>query len=147
MEEKGFGRQVLDHLAVGERADPVHLLFPRAHYRRFLLRCDEVNSVPEILVDLESPFLVVVRQRALVIPFTHHEHVRVVAVVADLVDQQVVKDGLIAQPLEAIEQDAREIDPHSTVLLNQGDPENVGLFLDRVPISSLNHFLKPLILF
>jgi hypothetical protein len=78
--------------------------------------------------------------------FSNHQHVWIIGVRADLVDDQLVKQLIVAQPIEILEKNRTEVQPDSSMLLDQVNTQNVGFFLNCLPVAFADDLLKVIVI-
>ncbi len=78
--------------------------------------------------------------------FSDHQHVWIVDVGADLVDDQLVEQLIVAQPIEILEKNWTEVHPDPSMLLDQVNTQNVGLLMDCLPVAFADDILKMIVI-
>lgn len=64
-----------------------------------------------------------------------HKHVGILGFDSNTVDDQVLKNTIIAQPSKILEKNGCEIDPHTAMGFNEGDSEDVRFLLDSFAVT------------
>jgi hypothetical protein len=78
--------------------------------------------------------------------FSNHQHVRIVCAGADLVDNQLVKQLIVTQPIETLEKNRTEVQPDASMLLDQVNTQNVRLFMDGLSVTFADDILKMIVI-
>ena len=80
------------------------------------------------------------------VAFAQHEHVRILHVCSDTVDNEVLEEFLICEPGKIFKQRTCKVNPHTTIGLYKSNSEDIRFFLNRIPIPPPYDIFKPLII-
>jgi hypothetical protein len=75
-----------------------------------------------------------------------HQHVWIVDVCANLVDDKLVEQLIVTEPIEILEKNRTEIHPDSSMLLDKVNTQNVGFFVYRLPVAFADDLLKAIVI-
>jgi hypothetical protein len=77
---------------------------------------------------------------------TDHQHVWIVDVCADLVDDQLIEQLIVTEPIEILEKNRTEVHPDSSMLFDKVNTQNVGFFVDCLPVAFADNLLKVIVI-
>ena len=134
------------HFFVTLRHQMIVLFFPGRHYARLSLCSDEMDRCAEVLFADQAVVCIVIRVRTLMPALSDHQHVWIVDVCADLVDDQLVEQLIVTEPIEILEKNRTEVHPDSSMLLDKVNTQNVGFFVDCLPVAFADDLLKAIVI-
>jgi hypothetical protein len=124
----------------------VVLFFPGRHYARLPLCSDEMDRCAEVLFADQAIICIVIRVRTLMPALSDHQHVWVIDVCTDFVDDQLVEQLIVTEPIEILEKNRTEVHPDSSMLLDQVNTQNVRFFVDCSSVTFAYNLLKAIVI-